>query len=341
MLNFPFIMLFVFILIFSTFFSLSSSHWLGIWLGLELNLMSFIPIMVQYSKVDEVESSIKYFLTQSIASSFLLLSSLTLFWSEGNWEIMSMSTINSSNMILFSLLMKMGAAPFHFWVPSVMSGLSWEINLLLLTWQKVVPLFMVSFFFSISKEVLLILILLSSIIGGIGGLNQVSIRGLMAYSSILHLGWMISASIVNFNVCCLYFILYSFILMSAFFLMMIQETKNSKQFFNIFMWSNSFRALLLTMILSMGGMPPMLGFFMKWMVLSSLIMTKFYFISFILIMGSMISLYYYLTLSFSLILSYEISWKLMITTKMNLWFMIFMTINFSGLILIYYFSSYL
>nr|YP_009034064.1 NADH dehydrogenase subunit 2 [Sypharochiton pelliserpentis]AHZ60682.1 NADH dehydrogenase subunit 2 [Sypharochiton pelliserpentis] len=341
MLNFPFVSLFIFILFFSSLFSLSSMHWFGVWLGLELNLISFIPLMVQFGKTEEIESATKYFLTQAAASAMLLFSSLIMFWKEGNWELMSNSSLISSNMILFSLLMKLGAAPFHFWVPSVVSGLSWSMNSLLLTWQKVIPLLSISVFFSIDKEILLLLIFLSSMIGGIGGLNQTSIRSLMAYSSILHLGWMMAASIISTEVCCMYFFIYSFILISTFSKMMIQETKSSSQFFNILMWKNFSRVYLFSMIMSMGGMPPMLGFFGKWMILTSLVMSKMYLMSCFLILGSMISLYYYLNLSFSIIMSYEMGWKTTFSSKVEMYLVSMLSMNFSGLLLMFYFNSYM
>jgi len=89
------------------------------------------------------------------------------------------------------LLLKRGAAPFHFWFPNVIEGLSWINSLILITWQKIAPLILTSYI--IINKIILISVILSIIIGSLGGLNQTSLRKLMAFSSINHLGWILSA----------------------------------------------------------------------------------------------------------------------------------------------------
>nr|QIZ12539.1 NADH dehydrogenase subunit 2 [Tonicina zschaui] len=309
MLYFPFVSFFIFILFFGSVFSLCSAHWFGVWIGLEINLIGFIPIMVQETKSEEVESSVKYFLIQSVGSSLLLLGILLTFFSYGSWSLNSFGGYLCSNLMLVSLMLKLGMSPFHFWLPSVVGGLSWLCNIILLTWQKVGPLFSMFFFFSISKEFLLLLIILSSFFGGVGGVNQTSLRGLLAYSSILHLGWVVSCLFLSLEVCFLYFVVYSFLLIMVCLLFIFMEIKNNKQFSSVFLWKKEFRVYFCLSVLSMGGMPPMLGFFMKWFVLMKLSLSSLFFISLFLILGSMVSLYYYLILSFSVILSEEYSWK--------------------------------
>nr|QIZ12668.1 NADH dehydrogenase subunit 2 [Acanthopleura echinata] len=339
MLNFPFVSAFMFIMFFSSIFSLCSAHWFGAWLGLEMNLMSFIPIMVQKGSMEEVESAIKYFLTQAVASGLLLLAASVMFWSEGSWDMVGNSFL-SKNIILMTLLLKMGVAPFHFWLPSVAAGLSWMCNMLLMTWQKVAPLFLICFFFFISFPQVLLLVLMSSFFGGVGGINQTSIRSLLAYSSILHNGWMLAASLISTEVVLVYFLLYSFILISVLFLFLTEEIKNNMQFFSIFLWKDFSRSYLSLMILSLGGMPPLLGFFSKWLVVSKLVLSQFVLIPFILILGAMISLYYYLVLSFSVILSHNLVWKsIKILSLPILSFML--TMNFSGIFFISLLSTYI
>nr|YP_009755012.1 NADH dehydrogenase subunit 2 [Lepidozona coreanica]QIP53378.1 NADH dehydrogenase subunit 2 [Lepidozona coreanica] len=323
-----------------TFFSLCSTHWLGVWLGLEINLMGFIPIMVQSSKSEEVESGIKYFLTQAIASALLLVASLMMFWKFGSWGVSSLGIFMNSSLVLSSLLLKLGMSPFHFWVPGVVSGLSWFCNILLLTWQKVAPMLVICFFFSLSKELLFVLILLSSFFGGVGGVNQTSIRALLSYSSILHGGWMLSSMVISLEVACIYLLLYSTILIFILGEFLNQESKTNKQFNNIFLWNTFSRMAICFMILSMGGMPPMIGFFMKWMVLSILISVKMVLVSAVLIVGSVIGLYYYLILMFSILVSCNSNWKYLnyVDMKLMSWSVFF---NFSGLSFIFWLWSFI
>nr|QIZ12604.1 NADH dehydrogenase subunit 2 [Hemiarthrum setulosum] len=301
MVNFPYVMIFSFTMIFGSIFSLSSSHWFGVWLGLEINLLSFIPIMVEKGGSLETECAIKYFLVQAVGSALFMLGILTLTNSFTSWGYSLDGSVSSTSLIFFGLLIKLGAAPFHLWVPGVVSGLSWMCNFLLLTWQKVAPLMVLSSFLALSKFSLLFLIVMSSVFGGAGGVNQSSIRGIVAYSSILHLGWVMAASYLSFIFTFFYFFLYSLILGGMFITMMRWEIFTGGQFLNIYSWGSEDRMFLLFMLLSLGGMPPLLGFFGKWGVLAGLTDSGEVMVSMILVFGSLASLYYYLVLSFSLL----------------------------------------
>jgi NADH-ubiquinone oxidoreductase chain 2 len=84
-----------------------------VWVGLEINLISFIPLMTQSWQFREGDAMVKYFLPQALGSGMLLLGGL-----------LDVSFVYFFNFICLAFLVKMGAAPFHFWVPGVISGLS-------------------------------------------------------------------------------------------------------------------------------------------------------------------------------------------------------------------------
>lgn len=319
---------------FRSIFSLCSIHWFGAWLGLEVNLIRFIPIIVQKGVSEEVESAIKYFLIQAVASALILLLAARVFWNIGNWSIIR-EKIFRSILLIRRLFLKIGVAPFHFWLPRVIRGLSWISNSLLITWQKVTPLFLICFFFYISTFQITILALMSGFFGGVGGINQTAVRGLLAYSSILHNGWMISASLVSTEIVFIYFCLYCLILLSMLRLFLIEEVKNNQQFLGLFMQNKFNQRYFCVRILSLGGIPPFLGFFSKWIVIRKLIIINILFLPFILIIGSIIRLYYYLILGFSVILSNSISWKI-IEKAEYLFIYIFIIINLRGIFFIFY-----
>nr|YP_011035825.1 NADH dehydrogenase subunit 2 [Plaxiphora tricolor]WRI60255.1 NADH dehydrogenase subunit 2 [Plaxiphora tricolor] len=303
MTNFPFISLFTFILMFGTIFSISSSHWFSVWLGLELTLIGFVPIMVQKGKSGETESGVKYFLIQSISSVFLLFGVLIMSWNFCTWEMNFLDSMAKSTLIFFGLFMKLGAAPFHFWIPSVVAGLSWNSNLILLTWQKITPLFMLSSFMNIHNFMLIFMLLAATLIGGVGGINQTSIRAILAYSSILHMGWILTSTTISLSYCGVYFLLYSLIMIFISSSLNFEESMNNKNFSNVFLWNSYSRNFMSFFLLSLGGIPPLLGFFGKWMILLKLLSASNLIPAAILVIGSMMTLYYYLTLSFSLILT--------------------------------------
>lgn len=280
--SFPYLFLFSSTLFIRTLIALSSSHWLILWVALEVNIISFLPLISISTQFQETEASIKYFLFQALGSRFLLLGSFnpSLYF-----------------LIFIGILVKLGIAPFHFWFPSVINAINWPICLLLTTWQKIVPIFILitSRFFHLSSLILAIASL-NALVGGLGGLNQTQIRPLLAYSSIGHIGWILAASSISAFTRSIYFFIYILISTTLFiFLFFIQV--NSSNLFSTLVSSNFFAFSILTiLLLSLGGLPPLTGFFPKWLVLSgfSNLLTPF-----ILILGSLINLFYYLNICFS------------------------------------------
>nr|YP_009364875.1 NADH dehydrogenase subunit 2 [Aiolopus thalassinus]ARJ31497.1 NADH dehydrogenase subunit 2 [Aiolopus thalassinus] len=306
-------LLFLSSLMMGTILSISSNSWMGIWMGLEINLLSIIPMLTDNNNKMINESSIKYFIIQAMASTMLLMSILliqmkfSMWWEEENIPSM---------MIMSSMLMKIGAAPFHFWLPEVMSSSSWMNCLLLMTWQKIAPMVVMSYCIKMSIFTFMV-ITLSIIVGAIGGLNQTSLRQIMAYSSISHLGWMISSMIISENVWELYFYIYvvlntimimTFKMMNLFFLNQLYLNNNMKM---------EIKFMMILSLLSLGGMPPMLGFLPKWIVIQSLIDNNMTTMMLIMIALTTITLYYYMRISFSaIIMSYnENSWMMSMKGK--------------------------
>nr|UDP56654.1 NADH dehydrogenase subunit 2 [Antheraea formosana] len=322
-------MFFIFILIFSTLIAISSNSWFGCWIGLEINLLSFIPLISSPFNLLASEASLKYFLTQSIASInflFVILLKMTLL---KNFSMDNFISI----MINSSLLMKMGSAPFHFWFPNITEGLSWFNNFILMTWQKITPMILLSYY--MNKNFLYFMIIFNIMVGAIGGLNQVSIRKLMAFSSINNLGWMIFAIMISENLWIFYFSMYSFMIsiMCFFFF-------NLNMFFINQLFINNITPLiklnLLINFLSLGGLPPFLGFLPKWIMINFLMINKFYLLTFLFIISSLIIIFFYIRVTYScLMLNYfKMKW-LKINLKNNfLWIMnLFSMISITGMIL--------
>nr|YP_010046673.1 NADH dehydrogenase subunit 2 [Tripteroides tasmaniensis]QPJ78604.1 NADH dehydrogenase subunit 2 [Tripteroides tasmaniensis] len=322
--------IFFIMLICGSLITISSNSWLSAWMGLEINLLSFIPLMNEGKKnLMTSESSLKYFLTQAFASSILLFSIiLMMLFFNLNWMM-----INNFNemLILSTLLLKTGAAPFHFWFPGVMEGLSWINALILMTWQKIAPLMLISY--NWNYNFFIISIILSAIIGALGGLNQTSLRKLMAFSSINHLGWMLMAMMNNELLWLLYFFLYSFMSIAIILLFNNFKLFYFNQIYNFsYMNATIMKFFLFLNLLSLGGLPPFLGFLPKWLVIQNLANMNQFFLLFIMVCLTLITLFYYLRLSYSIfMLNYsKNSWMLMnlqSNKKMN----IILTMNFTSI----------
>lgn len=114
----PYYFFFVVTLVLGTFIRISSSNWLYIWIGLEINLISFIPLIMA-SRVDcETERRLKYFLVQALGSGLLLFGALRYI----NYPNSLIRDWLGSYILVFRLIIKLGIAPFHFWLPHVIRG---------------------------------------------------------------------------------------------------------------------------------------------------------------------------------------------------------------------------
>nr|YP_010377563.1 NADH dehydrogenase subunit 2 [Lopinga achine]QYC92818.1 NADH dehydrogenase subunit 2 [Lopinga achine] len=313
-------MFFLFTLFFSTMISISSNSWLGCWIGLEINLLSFIPLISNSNNLLNSEASLKYFLTQSIASiNFLFSIILSLFLMKNFLTDKFISILINS-----SLLMKMGSTPFHFWFPNIMEGISWLNCFILMTWQKITPMILLSYYFNM--KFLMFIMILNVLIGAFGGFNQTSLRKLMAFSSINNLGWMLSALMISENLWMIYFFLYSFLISIMCFLFYMLNIFYINQMFN-FNIKLSIKFSIMINFLSLGGLPPFLGFFPKWLIINYLILNKFYIISFFFIFMSLIMLILYIRITYSSFMFFSFKFK---------WFKIYIKNNF--LIMINFFS---
>nr|QZZ18215.1 NADH dehydrogenase subunit 2 [Hasora schoenherr] len=317
-------MFFFFILIMSTLIAISSNSWMGCWIGLEINLLSFIPLISNSNNLMSSEAALKYFLTQSIASINFLFSILLKLILLKNFEMNNLFSI----LINSSMLMKMGSAPFHFWFPNIIEGLSWLNCFILMSWQKITPMILLSYY--MNKNFLFFIMIINTIIGAIGGINQVSLRKLMSFSSINNLGWMMASILISQNLFLLYFIIYTFLIsiMCFFFYMMNVYFINQLFIFNM----NFLIKFIMSMnFLSLGGLPPFLGFFPKWIIINFLILKKFYFSTFIFILMSLITLFYYIRIIYSSIMFNYLKLKWLKILIKNNYFYIIMSFNLVSL----------
>nr|QVL29044.1 NADH dehydrogenase subunit 2 [Tripetaloceroides tonkinensis] len=299
----PMKMMFMFLMMFSTLISVSSNSWLGVWLGMEINLLSFMPLISSTSNPSTNESAIKYFIVQTMSSVIMIASSMIMLLNHSDY---------SSSIIMWSLalsiLMKMGAAPLHFWLPETMEGMSWNNCIIMMTWQKITPMIVLSYL-SFNYWIYMLFTITSALVGAIVGLNQISLRSIMAYSSINHIGWMLTAMQMKMSLWMCYFITYSILTWS------ISSYFNSTSVFFLNQLYTSYnenynKLFMITGLLSLGGMPPLTGFMPKWFMILHLASYDFMLIMTILMASSIITIYFYLKIFFSasLISYWENNW---------------------------------
>nr|UJG45228.1 NADH dehydrogenase subunit 2 [Odontocerum albicorne] len=328
-------LLFFYILLMSSIFSVSSNSWINMWMGMEINLLMFIPLMMNTFNSLSSQSMTSYFLIQAFASInfiFMILMKLSF-----NSFIMDNKNLILIIIMNLTLLMKMGAAPFYAWFPQVMKNLNWQNCLILSTWQKIIPMLVISYC-QINK-IIIISAIISALIGSLMGFNQTNLKLLMSFSSINHISWLLSSLMINFHAWLIYFIIY---FMMNFIIMKLFNTFNMlylTQIYNLNM-NNSIKMSILINFLSLGGFPPFIGFISKWMVINNLIMDKMFLLTLILIFSSLINLFFYLRISFTCLMlnNYQIKWfnlKFTSLTHYTLFYTFFSSFTLINMLFIY------
>ena len=244
---------------------------------MEVNLLGFIILLVNNNNN---ERSLKYFLIQSLRSVILIRSALL---------TENFSSKNLQLLIILALLLKLGTAPLHFWLPIITENLTNYQLIFLLTWQKLAPLYLV--FTLPFQNITIFFIVRRLLVGALGSLNELRIYSLLTYSSINHTGWILLTMLSNEIITVLYLIFYT--IMVTVVLLPI----NSKSSQSIWLIKNSNKYLIFINLLSLAGLPPFAGFIIKWILLSQIFIYLNIVINMVMILTSIILLYFYLRIS--------------------------------------------
>nr|AEB39312.1 NADH dehydrogenase subunit 2 [Adelphobates galactonotus] len=279
--------------------TLSSFHWILAWIGLEINTLAIIPLMTKTPHPRAIEAATKYFLTQTTASALILFACTLNAWTLGEWAINTNMNPTSSILLSIAILTKLGAAPFHFWLPEVLQGLSLQTGLVLSTWQKLAPmalLFQLSEYLNLN--LMLLFGLLSILVGGWGGINQTQIRKILAFSSIAHLGWIILIMKISPSLSMLNFLLYLSMTSTLFLLAISFNSKNTIQLSTAWSKAPTIAPLFLLSLLSLSGLPPLTGFMPKWLIAQELIKQDLTMFALLILLMTLLSLFFYLRLAY-------------------------------------------
>nr|YP_010157240.1 NADH dehydrogenase subunit 2 [Liolaemus millcayac]QRG01375.1 NADH dehydrogenase subunit 2 [Liolaemus millcayac] len=283
-----------------TIITASSFHWVFAWLGLELNTLAIIPMITKQHHPRATEAATKYFLTQAAASAIILFSSTINAWQTGTWDITQLSTPTSSILLTMALAMKLGLAPAHFWLTEVMQGTTTETAMIIATWQKLAPMAIIFMTMNnLMPTILLTLGMLSTIVGGWGGLNQTQLRKMMAYSSIAHLGWMAAISTMATNILTVNLITYLLMTTTMFLALITTKSKTIQDLSLSWSVSPMMTPFMTLALLSLGGLPPLTGFIPKWLIIEELTLQCLTPMATTMAMSALLSLYFYLRLTYT------------------------------------------
>nr|AIE43268.1 NADH dehydrogenase subunit 2 [Crenichthys nevadae] len=281
----------------------ASSHWLLAWMGLEINTLAIIPLMAQLHHPRAVEATTKYFLIQATAAAMLLFASVSNAWLTGQWDIHHMHHPFPTTLIILALALKIGLAPLHGWLPEVLQGLDLTTGLILSTWQKLAPFSLMLQIQSPNPTLLISLGLLSTLVGGWGGLNQTQLRKILAYSSIAHLGWMVLILQFSPSLTLLALLIYITMTFSLFISFKMNHSTSINTLATSWAKAPALTSIIPLILLSLGGLPPLTGFMPKWLILQELAKQDLAPAATLAALSALLSLYFYLRLSYAMTLT--------------------------------------
>lgn len=267
-------------MILSIFISLRVNSNFLIWILLELNIIRFLPIISSKEHI-EIENSIKYFLIQRWASVIFLIS----------FFFLNLFINNINYIIIFRIFLKLGVAPFHIWFISILKTRSLFILIILSTIQKIIPLVILSNI-SIRFDLIYIIIFINTIFLLIILSRIINLNKILAVSSINNIIWILFRIIFSLKLIFIFIIIYLFLLIGVFILYNLYNLNIFLQINRI----NYFDKLIITIIfISLGGIPPLLGFLIKYVILKFIIIYEKIFFLLIIIFSSLLVLYIYLS----------------------------------------------
>lgn len=270
------------LLITSTILCFVMNSWVSIWALLEVNTLSFCSLIKNEKKKETQKNReiiIKYLIIQSIASALLIIAS--------SYEKMSRTIIFFLCLIRISaLIIKSAAAPLHQWFINVSKNIKWVPNIILFTWQKMAPLYLVLFQ---AKKIVAPFIIISAFLGAISIINKKNLKEILAYSSIFNLSWILLAISVRTKIFVLFTLIYW---ISVFFA--TWTIKRTEVVFLEDMNEKINKWVTILLIANLAGLPPLVGFIAKWITFSESLKTGIKIITTTLLVIRSVNLYVYM-----------------------------------------------
>ena len=314
---------------------LSANNFLVVYLGVELMTLSLYALVaMRRDHADATEAAMKYFVLGALASGFLLYGLSMMYGATGSLEIgevfkaIGTGTINKAVMILgivfivAGLGFKLGAVPFHMWVPDVYQGAPTAVTLLIGAAPKLAAFaitirLLVEGMLGLAvdwQQMLVVLAVGSMLIGNIVAIAQTNLKRMLAYSSIAQMGFMLlglcsgvvygnTVSAANSYASSMFYIVaYVLTTLGSFGMIMLLsrpgfEAEEIGDLKGLAKRSPWFALVMTVFMLSLAGLPPTVGFYAKLSVLQSLVSTNvtgYVYLAVVAVLLSLVGAYYYL-----------------------------------------------
>ena len=301
----------------------SAGHFLTAYIGLELlSLSLYAMIALRRDSADAAEAALKYFVLGALASGLLLYGISMVYGATGSLEFASVlanAYDGQANtwllklglvFIVVAVAFKLGAVPFHMWVPDVYQGAPTSVAAFVGTVPKIAA---VVFAFRILvtglgttvndwTPMLAILAVASLLVGNLAAIMQSNIKRMLAYSTVSHMGFILlafMAGAIGFTAGLYYAIAYVVMGLVGFGVLMLLsneafECEEIRDLAGLNQRHAWYAFLMLLAMFSMAGIPPLMGFYAKFAVIKALLSQGFVWISVFAVVMSLIGAFYYL-----------------------------------------------
>jgi len=302
----------------------SAASMLTVYLGLELlALSSYALVALNRDSASGSEAAMKYFILGSLASGILLYGISLVYGATGSIQLGEVSDALAAGMsddlmlsfglafMVVGIAFKLGAVPFHMWLPDVYQGAPAAVTLLVSSLPKLGYLALAIRLLADGmgnmhadwQAMLAILAALSLILGNVVAIAQTNIKRMLAYSTISHVGFILmgilSASPAGYSAAMFYTIVYAMMSAGAFAVMILLssngvEAENLDDFKGLAKRSPWYALMMLMIMFSLAGIPVFVGFFAKWQVIAAAIQSGFVGLSVLAVITAVIGAFYYL-----------------------------------------------
>jgi NADH-quinone oxidoreductase subunit N len=302
----------------------SASHFLTLYLGLELLALSlYAMVAFQRDSAQATEAAMKYFVLGAISSGILLYGMSILYGLTGTLDIadvrQAVAGMAADDVVLIfglvfvivGIAFKLGAVPFHMWVPDVYHGAPTSVTLYIGTAPKIAGFALVMRLLvggledlAVSwQDMLTILAVLSMALGNVIAIAQANIKRMLAYSSISHMGFfflgVVNATPNGYSSALFYVLVYAVMSLGTFGMIILLsrsgfEAERLDDFKGLNQRSPWYAFLMLLLMFSMAGVPPTIGFYAKLLVIQSVIEVGMIWLAILAVLFAVIGVYYYI-----------------------------------------------
>ncbi len=303
---------------------ISAGHFLTLYLGLELLTLSlYAMVALRRDDRNAVEAAMKYFVLGALASGMLLYGMSMLYGATGSLDIGEVAAVIDSGeaagpVLVFGLVFvvagigfKLGAVPFHMWVPDVYQGAPTAVTLFIGSAPKLaafgfVMRLLVEALPGLApdwSDMLIILATLSLVLGNVAAIAQTNIKRMLAYSTISHMGFVLLGILTGttdgFSAAMFYVVTYVLMTLVAFGVIMVLsregfEAENLEDFRGLNQRNSWHAFIMLLAMFSLAGVPPTVGFYAKLSVLSAVVNVGHVWLAVFAVIFSLIGAFYYL-----------------------------------------------